>query len=67
VLVSAATRESSGRMRKVNFGERKLHWLRNVTEPIPTFSASPRDCAIAHRVRDLVSREVPKARVEVAA
>lgn len=67
VLVSEATREAAGRLRKVDFGERRLHWLRNVTEPIPTFSARERDCAVAHRIRDLMSREVPKTRVEVAA
>jgi adenylate cyclase len=42
VLVSDATRASAGRIRKVDFGERKLHWLRNVTEPIGTYSARER-------------------------
>jgi hypothetical protein len=28
----------------VDFGERDLHWLRNVTEPIATYSARPREC-----------------------
>ena len=67
VLVSETTREAAGRLRKVSFGERRLHWLRNVTEPIPTFSARERDCAVGHRIRDLISRDVPKARMEVAA
>jgi adenylate cyclase len=42
VLVSEATREAAGRMRRIDFGERRLHWLRNVTEPIGTFSAQER-------------------------
>ena len=44
VLVSGATREAAGRLRKVEFGERRLHWLRNVTEPVPVFTARERDC-----------------------
>jgi adenylate cyclase len=42
VLVSDATRATAGRIRRVDFGERKLHWLRNVTEPIGTYSARER-------------------------
>jgi adenylate cyclase len=37
------------------------------TEPIPTFSARRRDCAIAHRFREMVARDVPKTRMGVAA
>jgi adenylate cyclase len=37
VLVSEATRTAAGRMRSVAYGERELHWLRNVSEPIGTF------------------------------
>lgn len=44
VLVSERTRRAAGRLRKVDFGDRNLHWLRNVTEPIPTYSARPRAC-----------------------
>jgi adenylate cyclase len=46
VLVSEATRQAVGPMRKVDFGERRLHWLRNVTEPIGTYSARERQCLI---------------------
>jgi adenylate cyclase len=42
VLVSEETRAAAGRMRAVDFGERRLHWLRNVTEPIGTYSARGR-------------------------
>lgn len=47
VLVSEATRSAAGRMRKVDFGERHLHWLRNVTEPIGTYSARERACSLS--------------------
>jgi adenylate cyclase len=36
VLISETTRAAAGRMRCVDFGERELHWLRNVSEPIGT-------------------------------
>jgi len=42
VLVSEATRGAAGRIREVDFGERELHWLRNVPEPIGTYVARPR-------------------------
>ena len=44
VLVSEATRGAAGRIRKVGFADRRLHWLRNVTEPIATYSARERPC-----------------------
>jgi adenylate cyclase len=37
VLVSEATRAAAGRMRGIDYGERELHWLRNVTEPMGTY------------------------------
>jgi class 3 adenylate cyclase len=55
VLVSDATRGAAGRMRKVDFGDRRLHWLRNVTEPIGTYSARERSCWL-ERVRDAAGR-----------
>lgn len=65
VLVSEQTCEAAGRLPKVDLGERRLHWLRNVTEPIAAHVASMREaghCAIARRLRlgraPLVSREV---------
>src|SRR5215212_2954256 len=36
VLISEATSAGAGRMRGVDLGERELHWLRNVSEPIAT-------------------------------
>jgi adenylate cyclase len=37
VMVSDATRDAAGRMVDVEYGDRELHWLRNVTEPIGTY------------------------------
>jgi adenylate cyclase len=45
VLVSEATREAAGSLRKVELGERRLHWLKNVTEPVAAFLARERECA----------------------
>jgi adenylate cyclase len=42
VLISEATRGGAGRMRGVDLGERELHWLRNVSEPIGTHLVQPR-------------------------
>jgi class 3 adenylate cyclase len=55
VLISDATRAAAGRMPKVDFGERRLHWLRNVTEPIGTYSARERVCAL-DRIRAAATR-----------
>jgi adenylate cyclase len=62
VLVSEQTCGAAGRLPKVEFGERRLHWLRNVTEPIAAHVASVRSCSIVHRLVPrgafLSSREV---------
>ena len=47
VMVSDATRAAAGRMVDVEYGERELHWLRNVTEPIGTYLLSARERARA--------------------
>jgi adenylate cyclase len=53
-LVSEATRAAAGRMRGVDYGERELHWLRNVSEPIGTYLVRADDPA--GRVRTAVGR-----------
>jgi adenylate cyclase len=61
VLVSEQACAAAGRLPKVAFGERRLHWLRNVTEPIAAHVASARRCALLHRLvprRPLTLREV---------
>src|SRR5947209_19673694 len=42
VLVSEAAHRSAGRLPTVAFGERRLHWLKNVTEPVAARVASRR-------------------------
>jgi adenylate cyclase len=39
VLVSEATLAAAGELRKVRVGERRLHWLKNVTEPVAARAA----------------------------
>jgi adenylate cyclase len=52
-LVSEQACDAAGALPKVEFGERRLHWLRNVTEPIGAHVASVREmrhCGIARRL-----------------
>jgi len=49
VLVSDAAREAAGPLRHVDFGDRQLHWLKNVPEPVPARSASPCQCREGRR------------------
>ena len=46
VLVSEATRDAAGSLRKVELGERRLHWLKNVTEPVAAFLAREDECGL---------------------
>jgi adenylate cyclase len=57
VLVSEATRAAVGRMRRVDFGERELHWLRNVSEPIGTHLVQPRP-DLYERIRNALGHTV---------
>ena len=43
VLASEATVEAGRKPRGVGFGERRLHWLKNVTEPIAAHAAEARE------------------------
>ena len=47
VLVSNAAREAAGSPEHVDFGPRRLHWLKNVPEPVDARSASGRPQAAA--------------------
>lgn len=42
VIVSEATRQAAGAIPGVDWGERELHWLRHVSEPVATYLISPR-------------------------
>jgi adenylate cyclase len=44
VLVSEATHEAAGRVPKVELADRRLHWLKNVTEPVGAMLARPVEC-----------------------
>ena len=39
VMVSESTRQAAGRLAGVEWGERELHWLRNVSQPIGAYCA----------------------------
>jgi class 3 adenylate cyclase len=47
VLVSDATGRAAGRIPKVELGEPRLHWLKNVTQPVSARLASERPCRLA--------------------
>jgi class 3 adenylate cyclase len=49
VLVSETTRAAAGRIPKVELGDRRLHWLKNVTEPVGAVLASERFCPLGGR------------------
>lgn len=71
VLVSESTRRAAGRLWKIDFGERRVHWLRNVTEPVGAYSARARSCP-ADRLRTAARSATARrgrapARMEVAA
>jgi adenylate cyclase len=52
VLVSDDTRSAAGPIRKVRLGERRLHWLKNVTEPVAAYLAGEHQC-VPERLRSL--------------
>lgn len=49
VLVSEAAREASGSPSHIDFGVRRLHWLKNIPEPVAAGSAVRRECAPPRR------------------
>ena len=64
VLVSDATAQAAGRVHHVALGEERLHWLKNVSEPVAARLASEEECAWERFVA--IKRLLP-ARVERAA
>ncbi len=42
VMVSEATRDAAGKVDSLDWGQRELHWLRNVSEPVGTYLVSCR-------------------------
>ena len=58
VLVSQATHDACGRLRGVEFDEHRLHWLKNVTEPVEACVASrPEPTSWRERAMRLVCPE----------
>ena len=53
VLVGETTAKAAGRLRGVDLGDRRLHWLKNVTEPVGAHLASPHACAWTGRAHGL--------------
>lgn len=51
VLVSEATCQAAGRVWHVRFEDRRLHWLKHVTEPVAARVASERQCVASFRRR----------------
>jgi adenylate cyclase len=54
VLVSESTTRAAGRLRKIRLGDRKLHWLKNVSDPVPALPAYELECRpVMERFRTL--------------
>jgi adenylate cyclase len=53
VLISEATREAAGRLDHVDVDERRLHWLKNLTEPVAARSVHERPSCTGGRWRSL--------------
>jgi adenylate cyclase len=66
VLVSDAAREASGALRHISFGERQLHWLKNVPQPVAAFSAEPQECSMPRRSLHELARMVRTASAGVS-
>ena len=64
VLVSEPALTAAGELPRVEVGERRLHWLKNVTEPVPARPASPRP---RPRLRQRWARRCPRAHSGLAA
>jgi adenylate cyclase len=54
VLVSESTLAAASELKKITVGERRLHWLKNVTEPVAARPAEPG--GQPRRIRELMSR-----------
>jgi adenylate cyclase len=55
VLVSESTRDGARGLRKIELTGRRLHWLKNVTEPVGAFSARRGGCGL-HLARRFAGR-----------
>jgi adenylate cyclase len=61
VLVSEATESAAGPVPRVGLGERELHWLKNVTEPVGARLATEHACRLPRlRFLDLLKATMPR-------
>jgi class 3 adenylate cyclase len=60
VMVSDTTREAAGEMAEIEWGERELHWLRNVSEPVGTYLVSLRREPLVADTRPSTPRRDPR-------
>jgi adenylate cyclase len=60
VLVSAATSEAARGLRKIRLDGQRLHWLKNVTEPIAAQIARESASPCAGRLRELLPMQAPR-------
>ena len=58
VMVSESTRSAAAEINGVDWGERELHWLRNVSEPVATYLVCPQAEAPATRQADVDTRKL---------
>jgi adenylate cyclase len=56
VMVSETTRQAAGDISGVEWGERELHWLRNISEPVGTYLVASR------REEPVIEGRAPKRR-----
>jgi class 3 adenylate cyclase len=56
VLVSDTTRDAAGSLRRARLGERQLHWLKNVPEPVAARPAYTHECNRRLRPRNLIDK-----------
>jgi adenylate cyclase len=62
VLISEAARAAAGSPCEVDFGVRRLHWLKNIPEPVAAGSAARRECEPAPARGSLRALATRKAR-----
>jgi class 3 adenylate cyclase len=62
VLVSDATTDAAGALRGVEVGEHRLHWLKNLSEPVGAHSVSPQECdeGRLRRLRSLLGAKMTR-------
>jgi class 3 adenylate cyclase len=58
VLVSEDTRAAAGRLPKVVFADRRLHWLKNVAQPVGAHAAEPKE-TLNERIRRPLAALLP--------